>query len=88
MLILAKWLHVYKCIASALHGGGLVPFGMMSAMSRKTLEALLKERGWNYERLAVEIGVRGTTVYRWLTGKSEPSPIARGLLKDKLGYEW
>ena len=61
---------------------------MLPIMSQRTLATFLKQKGWNYERLAVEIGVRGTTVYRWLTGRAKPSPIARGLLKDKAGYEW
>lgn len=65
-----------------------IVFSKIGRVSKTTLEALLKEKGWNYERLAVELGVRGTTVYRWLAGKTEPSPIAKKLLKEKLGYDW
>lgn len=60
---------------------------MRTAGSRR-LEVFLRRKGWNYERLAVELGARSTTVYRWLTARTAPQPVFRRLLKDKYGIQW
>ena len=60
----------------------------MGRTGRRNLEAYLRRRGWNYERLAVELGARSTTVYRWLTDRSRPQPVWRRLLKERFGIVW
>lgn len=60
----------------------------MPATGRKNLQAYLQRKGWNYERLAVELGARSTTVYRWLTERTQPQPVFRRLLKEKFGIDW
>ncbi|MFQ5797598.1 MAG: helix-turn-helix domain-containing protein [Bacteroidota bacterium] len=54
----------------------------------KTLKNLMEHRHLSVERVAVDLGVTFMTVYRWLSNKSEPSPLAREKLKEKFGIEW
>ena len=54
----------------------------------RRLQEFLEKKGWNYERLAVELGARSTTVYRWLTARNEPQPVFRRLLKERFGIKW
>lgn len=62
---------------------------MISAQrGSRGLRSLLRRRGWNYERLAVELGARSTTVYRWLTRRTRPQPVFRRLLQEKFGVRW
>lgn len=60
----------------------------MNEMGRKELRAHLKEKGWSIEKLAAEMGVSFMTVYRWLSGKSNPSPLAKTRLKEITGLDW
>ena len=60
----------------------------MASPGRRRLEALLVKKGWNYERLAVELGARSTTVYRWLSDRTRPQPVFRRLLQERFGVRW
>lgn len=60
----------------------------MTKPGSRRLAAWLRRKGWNYERLAVELGARSTTVYRWLTARTAPQPVFRRLLKRKCGIAW
>ncbi len=39
----------------------------------KTIRELREERGWTQFDLAVKIGVTPSTVYKWESGKNEPT---------------
>lgn len=60
----------------------------MEPTGSRRLRAFLERKGWNYERLAVELGARSTTVYRWLTARTEPQPVFRRLLRERFGIKW
>jgi len=60
----------------------------MERSGSRRLQDFLDRKGWNYERLAVELGARSTTVYRWLTDRTAPQPVFRRLLKERFGIKW
>lgn len=54
----------------------------------RKLKELMNRQNLSTERVAADLGVTFMTVYRWINGKSEPSPLAREKLREKFGIEW
>lgn len=50
-----------------------------------TLKQFIKKAG-GQDQAAVQLGVRGSTIWRWLTKKSKPQPLAVRRLRE-LGVE-
>jgi len=48
------------------------------------LEALMRQRRVETKDIAAKIGVSSHTVYRWVTGSTQPTSINLGLLADVL----
>ena len=42
---------------------------------------LLGAFGWDYKRLAEELGVSGQSVWRWASGQGDPTTSARKLIE-------
>lgn len=41
------------------------------------LQEFKKRSGWSYEKIASFMGVHAQTIVFWLTGKTNPSPMAK-----------
>jgi transcriptional regulator with XRE-family HTH domain len=52
------------------------------------LEAFLKQRKITHAEAAKRLNVPRATVWRWLKGKTDPSPMARVLIEAKLNFKW
>ena len=48
----------------------------------------LKKTRVSQSEAARRLGVPHATVWRWINGKTDPSPLAKALIKDRLGFEW
>lgn len=43
-----------------------------------------EKSGWSYEKIAIHMGVHSQTIVFWLTGKTQPSPMAREKIRTFL----
>ena len=53
--------------------------GQLSSASQRSMEAI--------EALAREIGVSWVTVQRWISGRTQPSPLATRRIQELIGEE-
>ena len=58
----------------------------MSEEVRATVKRLAEIYG-SYEALAREIGVSWVTVQRWISGRTQPSPLATRRIQELIGEE-
>jgi transcriptional regulator with XRE-family HTH domain len=54
-------------------------------MNPNTIKTYRNARGWSLKRLAKDMGVSKTTIGRWESGQTEPSPEAVEKLKIIMG---
>jgi DNA-binding transcriptional regulator YiaG len=54
----------------------------------KVFETFLKKKSISQSEAARRLGVPHPTVWRWLTGRNDPSPLAKASIKEHLGFAW
>lgn len=54
----------------------------------KAFEAFLKKKDISQSEAARRLGVPHPTVWRWIEGRNDPSPMARASIKERLGFDW
>lgn len=54
----------------------------------KAFAAHLARKGLSQSEAARRLGVPHPTVWRWVKGRTAPSPLAKALLKTRLGFAW
>jgi DNA-binding transcriptional regulator YiaG len=47
----------------------------------KKLKEFKKKSGWSNQRIAEAMGIHSQTIQNWLSGKYQPSPLAKRLLR-------
>jgi transcriptional regulator with XRE-family HTH domain len=51
-------------------------FGKVEAiMQGQVIQSAREAKGWTREELAVKVGVAGSTVWKWETGKAQPHKV-------------
>ncbi|MBI4385745.1 MAG: helix-turn-helix transcriptional regulator [Elusimicrobia bacterium] len=54
----------------------------------RAFETFLKKKGIRQSEAARRLGVPHPTVWRWIEGRNDPSPLARAGIKDRIGFAW
>ena len=54
----------------------------------RAFEAFLKKKGISQSEAARRLGVPHPTVWRWIAGRNNPSPLAKAGIKEHLGFAW
>jgi len=57
-------------------------------MGHKTFVKFLAKNDISHSECAQRLGVERMTVWRWVRGRSKPSPFARQAIKAKIGFVW
>jgi transcriptional regulator with XRE-family HTH domain len=53
----------------------------------KMLSEIKKRKGYTYAEMAAAMGVTLVTVFRWLKGKNDPSPMAKARINHYIHSE-
>ena len=50
----------------------------------KKLKEFKKKSGWSNQRIAEAMGIHSQTIQNWLSGKYQPSPVFKKMLRSFL----